>query len=99
MVYYDKCLMNPLEKSNTFVVELEACDRLFATRTEKAWTLEVIACHALLKLLLEQKEKFGMEIEKWRLSTESRHEHLLLNELILKVRGEWEFPYAHEELC
>ncbi len=91
--------------SNSFqtpiLVELDGCDRLELTNAndnDKS-SLKVIGCSKLLQLLKSLKTQYGNDIKLWILPAGSGHEVLLVRELILKVKGEWNHPYPHDELC
>jgi bacterioferritin-associated ferredoxin len=87
-------------KSNSlFTVELDGRDRIEATKNGNSYSLSVVGCSKLLKLLGELKTKFGGDISKWQIPDGESHEFLLVRELVLRVRGEWKFPYEHAELC
>jgi bacterioferritin-associated ferredoxin len=40
-----------------------------------------------------------ISILTWPIPTEKSHSDMLIRELLLKVRGLWDFPYKDEELC
>ncbi|MGZ3769613.1 MAG: (2Fe-2S)-binding protein [Bdellovibrio sp.] len=62
-------------------------------------SVAVLGCSAFMKKISEMRTEFGDDLNKWELPTENDHSSLLLKEMILKIRGQWQFPYAHEELC
>jgi bacterioferritin-associated ferredoxin len=96
---YEKSYMDPAALSNSFVVELVGCDRIEVTVQGDAFTINVIGCSRLLNLLTEMKTQFGLQLKNWVLPEGASHEVLLVREMILKARGEWQFPYPHLELC
>lgn len=61
--------------------------------------LEIMGCHHFLNQIRINKETQGLQIFKWKLSEGSNHVDLLINELILKTRGEWSFPVEVDEVC
>lgn len=61
--------------------------------------ISLSGCYQFLKSIQELKLKFGVDISKWPLPVENDHVSVLVRELVLKVLGQWEFPYSHEELC
>lgn len=81
------------------LVELDGCDRLELAFENGKSSLKVIGCSKLLQLLSELKTKNGNDVKLWSMPEGASHEILLVRELILKTRGEWNYPYAHEELC
>lgn len=91
--------MSESPKSNSFIVELDGCDRIEATTGSEGMSLHVIGCSKLLKLLGDLQTHYGKEIQKWPLPSGDAHEVLLVRELILKSQGKWDFPYQHAELC
>lgn len=58
-----------------------------------------VGCTAFLKMMTELKNKYGNDISRWTVPEGHDHSSLLIKEVILKLRGEWQFPYAHEEIC
>lgn len=38
-------------------------------------------------------------IFEWPLPLDTSHSSMLIRELLLKIRGQWDFPYKAEELC
>ena len=86
-------------EQKSFVVELEGCDRLELTQNSGISSLKVIGCSKLLLLLHQLKQQFGNEVQQWTLPEGSAHEILLVRELILKAKDQWNHPYLHEELC
>ncbi len=84
---------------NTIVVELEGCDRLELSIENEKSSLKVIGCSKLLQLLSHLKNQFGSDVKLWVLPEGSTHEFMLVRELILKAKSDWNYPYLHEELC
>jgi bacterioferritin-associated ferredoxin len=62
-------------------------------------SLEFEGCQATGDLLGRWVKDYGKNISKWPLPKGFTHSELLLKELIQKSKGEWKFPYEHEELC
>ncbi len=62
------------------------------------WRLRARGCHRFLnavkKLLLSEKNP-----EKWELPSGTSHADLLVKEFILKVKGQWQYPYLQDEIC
>ena len=56
-------------------------------------------CHALLELIRKKSQTEGNDLNKWTLPMGVSHEELLLKEALLKLQGQWQYPYEHEELC
>ena len=61
--------------------------------------VKVIGSKALLDRVQNIKKTFGPHPQDWPLQSVSIGEDILINEFILKVKGEFKFSYAHEELC
>ena len=86
-------------QTHTIVVELDGCDRLELLIENEKYSLKVIGCTKLLQLLSQLKYQFGSDVKLWVLPEGSNHELMLVRELILKAKGDWNYPYQHEELC
>lgn len=56
-------------------------------------------CTAWLDLLADLRRRYGSDPVTWPLPEGTSHEVILARELVLKARGEWNFPYLDEELC
>lgn len=67
--------------------------------TELSTHLNVIGCSSLLRLIKEFKLKYGDNLKNWMLPCGSSHAELLLKEALLKMQGNWKFPYSHVEIC
>lgn len=60
---------------------------------------EIVGSSLLLEKIHDFRKQFGDQIQKWPLvSKPTLSEDILLNEFILKAKGET-FVYNHEELC
>lgn len=84
-----------------FKVELEGRDYIeveceAAGRVQK---VSMLGCSDFMTMMQKMRRSFGVDISKWPLPEANDHSSLLLKEMILKLRGEWNFPYAHEEIC
>jgi bacterioferritin-associated ferredoxin len=87
------------KSSTSYIAEIDGRDRLEAIPNGNGFSLHVVGCSKLLQLLSQLKQTHGADIKNWTLPEGSSHEILLVRELILKVRGEWQYPYNHAELC
>lgn len=65
----------------------------------KTSQFRVLGCSEFLELVESWKTHFQGEIKDLPLPQGRDHSSLLLKELILKIKNEWEVPYPHEELC
>ncbi|WP_374073396.1 bacterioferritin-associated ferredoxin [Bdellovibrio bacteriovorus] len=61
--------------------------------------VSLVGCSAFMEMMQSMRRHFGPDLGKWPLPEGQDHSSLLLKEMILKLRGEWAFPYAHAELC
>lgn len=80
------------------VVEVAGRDRLEVTSLEP-FQMKVIGCESLFQKLQFFKAKHGNNVKAWPVPTETDHVSLLLKELILKLNGNWQHPYNHDEVC
>lgn len=67
--------------------------------TGKLLKVSMVGCMEMMDMMQKMKRHFGADIQSWPLPEGEDHASLLLRELILRLRGEWSFPYAEEELC
>lgn len=61
--------------------------------------LRASGCGELLQLLGSYKQTHGLDLKAWPLPAGLSHSELILKEALQKLRGEFKFPYAHEEIC
>lgn len=61
--------------------------------------IKVIGCTELLSLVRKFQIQHGANALNWPLPIGGSHSELLLKEVILKAKGEWVYPYEHQELC
>ena len=62
-------------------------------------SVSMIGCSSFMEMMHRMRRSFGNDVSKWPLPEGNDHGSLLLCEMIMKLRGEWIFPYEHEELC
>lgn len=79
--------------------ELDNRDWIEITEESGHKSLRASGCSQLLQLLEEFKRKHGQELDKWSYPQGTSHAELLLKEALQKMRGEFHFPYTHEEIC
>lgn len=84
--------------NDSIIVKLKARDEILV-ESENPLQLKIIGCEDLLNLMKKNKELYGVDVKSWPLPTGQQHEEILLRELILKLNGQWNYPYLHEELC
>ncbi len=81
------------------IVKLQGQDQLEAEKqTSGQWKLTAFGCHDFLSTISELA-RVNPSPEQWPLPEGNDHVGLLLREFIMKVRGEWDFPYQDEETC
>lgn len=56
-------------------------------------------CHEFLSVVQEMRRQFGADIKAWPVPEGAGHAQMLLRELVLKLNGQWAYPYDEEELC
>jgi hypothetical protein len=61
--------------------------------------VHIVGCSDFMEMMQKMRRHFGNQVNQWPLPEGKDHSSLLLKEMILKLRGEWKFPYEHEELC
>ncbi|MFN7728330.1 MAG: (2Fe-2S)-binding protein [Bdellovibrio sp.] len=88
-----------LSERKQIVVEMPGRDRLVATPVSLGWTFEVIGCAEITKLVQQLTTQHGADPSAWSLPEGDGHAAMMLRELILRVRGEWAYPYEHLEVC
>jgi len=79
--------------------ELQGRDLLKITESGGKYRFEFVACREVHSLILEMKNKHGADLKKWPMPEGATHGALLVKELLLKIQGQWSFPYPHDELC
>ena len=65
----------------------------------KVKKVKMVGCSEFMDLIHKFKKNFGLDPSKWPLPEGEDHSSLLVRELVLKLRGEWSYPYAHAEVC
>lgn len=61
--------------------------------------VSVMGCTEFMDMMTKMRKHFGADLSKWPVPEGQDHSSLLLREMILKLRGEWNFPYKDDELC
>ena len=79
-------------------IEIAGCDQIEVVSMNPA-KLNIKVCSQTLDLLNRLKKEFGENIEKWESPKENSHSDILIRELILKLKGEWNYPIQNEEVC
>lgn len=68
-------------------------------RPGAATKVSFVGCFDFMAMMAKMRKNFGNDIASWPLPQEWDHSSLLLKEMIMKLRGEWVFPYQELELC
>jgi bacterioferritin-associated ferredoxin len=83
---------------NSLRVQLPGQDRIDFEKRDNEFQISVLGCSALKqKITTLQKNEANPKL--WPVPEGTHHSDLLIRELILKLNGRWDFPYAAEELC
>ena len=61
--------------------------------------IKAMGCTELLGLIRRHQVQFGADPKLWPIPTGTSHADLLLKEVLLKARGQWAYPYPHDEVC
>lgn len=65
----------------------------------KSATLTGVGCSELLQLIQLWRPRLSGKLTNLELPSGLGHAEILFRELILKAKGEWDFPYKEDELC
>ena len=77
------------------LIEIEVSD---INPSEKP-RVKVIGCTEILSLVRKFQVQFGKDPGAWPFPQGHSHSELLLKEVLLKMKGQWAFPYADAEIC
>lgn len=82
-------------------VAIQGCDEIEINFSEdgKILKIKTLACSQTTELISKYRRDYGMNLNQWPLPTELDHSSLLLRELLLKFKNQWESPYPEEEIC
>lgn len=83
----------PGREEVSLIVELNGDDEVIKTR------LTGIGGPEFLNLLKEFRAKLRGSMKSWPVPEGVSAAALCLREVILKAKGEWQYPYQQEELC
>jgi bacterioferritin-associated ferredoxin len=61
--------------------------------------VSILGCAEFMDMMQKMRKAFGPDIAKWPVPQATDHSSLLLKEMILRLRGEWAYPYAEDEVC
>lgn len=99
----DTCLVEP--QSIELEVGCEGRDilrlhlQLGADGLIAASRLTGVGCPDLLKILQDYRPRLSGRLSDVAVPEGNGHASMLMRELVLRARGEWNFPYAEDELC
>ena len=95
-------IKNSMDSQESIKVELLGRDLIELIKKNQKFVIRIIGCHQLHSLVLQYTQNYKINnhgILHWPLPTGNSHSEILLRELILKAKKEWNFPYEHVELC
>lgn len=85
-------------ENNKILVELKSRDRIeLSIQDDGSEKIHAIACSECLKLI-KSNQQSGKKVKEWPLPTGPSHSELLMKELILKAKGDWNYPIPEEDL-
>ena len=91
--------MSSLGENRKFSVELEGRDRIEVNMEGPTPKVQFRGCTELMGLMQSMRKNFGVDLKQWPVPNGTSHSEVLLRELILRLRGEWNYPYKEEEVC
>jgi bacterioferritin-associated ferredoxin len=56
-------------------------------------------CSEMMDLMQLMRKNFGIDLRQWPIPPGTSHSEILLRELILKLRGNWQYPTPEVEVC
>jgi bacterioferritin-associated ferredoxin len=77
------------------VIEIE-CEQLDPAHVKR---VSFVGCYEMMEMMQKMRRHFGLDVNQWPLPEAHDHGSLLLKEVILKLRGQWNYPYEAAELC
>lgn len=80
-------------------VNLEGRDRIEVALGVGTPRVQFRGCTELMDLMQSMRKNFGVDLKGWPIPQGSSHSEILLRELILKLRGEWQYPFKDDEVC
>lgn len=79
--------------------ELVGRDLIEIDLTQSKARVRVIGCSDCLSLVRKIQVQHGNDPMLWPIPTGATHSELLLKEVLMKMKGQWVYPYEHLELC
>lgn len=83
----------------TLTIQIPGQDKIQVEMKEGKQYLHFQGCHDFTSLMISFKKNFGVNVSQWPLPKGQSHSEMIMRELILKLQGKWQYPYAEEELC
>lgn len=80
-------------------VGLEGRDHIEVNMEGATPKVQFRGCTEMMGLMQSMRKSFGIDIKQWPVPNGTSHSEILLRELILKLRGEWNYPYKEAEVC
>jgi bacterioferritin-associated ferredoxin len=84
---------------SVFRAELKGRDLIEMDFSSEKPRVKALGCTELLSLVRQFQVQFGKDPKTWPLPQGHSHSELLLKEVLMKAKGQWDYPYKHEELC
>ncbi|MFM6928969.1 MAG: bacterioferritin-associated ferredoxin [Bdellovibrio sp.] len=79
-------------------IEVE-CEGESSQAPGRVLKVNYMGCTEFMEMMQKMRRHFGPDVAKWPLPEGKDHSSLLLAEMVLRLRGEWNFPYQEEEIC
>jgi bacterioferritin-associated ferredoxin len=72
----------------------------YDSKTQRPSRLKVIGCAEIIKKFKALTDCYrDHSLLEWPVPKGSSHSDMLIRELLLKIQGNWEFPFKEERLC
>lgn len=91
--------MSTSGENRKFSVGLEGRDHIEVNMEGAAPKVQFRGCTEMMSLMQSMRKSFGVDIKSWPVPNGTSHSEILLRELILKLRGEWNYPVKDAEVC
>jgi len=91
--------MSASGENRKFSVGLEGRDHIEVNMDGVTPKVQFRGCTELMSLMQSMRKSFGVDLKQWPVPHGTSHSEILLRELVLKLRGEWDYPYKEAEVC
>jgi len=91
--------MSASDENRKFSVDLDGRDHIEVRMDGVTPKVQFRGCTELMELMQGMRKSFGVDLQAWPVPRGASHSEILLRELILKLRGEWKYPYQAAEVC